>query len=452
MTAPAQPTTQLLDLPDGFDVAGLAGLADTEAMRERINLYLPGDSTHFQSCRITNLRQKTPSCCTICYELAREIDGEQSTTFVYARAFSPSEFADACRRARQSRWAESPDRLTVTPVNDLCAILYWFPNDERLDGLRRIVVAKKLQRILYGGFAEYPPDIWRVSDRSIRLKVLRYKPERRAVLHCRFRAVRKDDTERHERFVYLGLYEHERLISLTQSLQRVQDLAKSAKRWAPAKLIGVDNANAMVICDELKGRSFRDVLAKGNSEWATAECARAIAEMHATDGTVLPKRESIGAQLAVVADYLGRTVPERRKLIQELVQRLERADALHAQGQRVLVHGDLHPGQLIPTETKVGVVDFDRVHGGNPLEDLGNLSAQLWLGPPGGRHYDDDTVFSRFITEYSRASGVDAGPRALAEWAALALFRSAAVPLGRFEPNWRQRTHEILRKAEERLP
>ncbi len=448
----SQSTRPYLDLPDGFDLPGLPMLLDAEAMRERFNHSLPDGVRRFESCRITNLRQKTRTTSTICYELVRSTDGETLRQLAYIRAFANEEYRDALRRVGSSRWASTEDGLSITPLHDLAAIVYWFPNDERLNGLRRVVVPKKLQRLLYLHFAQYPAASWRVSDRSIRLKIIRYKPERRAVLRCRFRAQKIDGSERHERFVYLGLYERERLEDLAVNIARIRTFAVNAQHWTTAPLIGINDDDALVIWDELCGKPLRDLLCTAEYESAIDACAKAIAEMHGADGSSLPARETIESQLTDVSAYLLNTLPECRELITAIAHRLARTECLGKSEQRSIVHGDLHPGQLIVDGARVGIIDFDRARCGNPLEDLGNLRAQLWLGPPGKREYDPDAVFDRFLTAYTSSCTVDPNPRNLDEWVAFSLFRSAAVPLGRFEPNWRERARNILRESERLIP
>lgn len=445
----AQPTRSHLDLPDGFDVVGLSTLLDPDAMKERLNISLPRESARIASCRIVNLRQKTRTSCTVCYELTREMDAGVTREFAYARAFSREEFGDASRRAEQSRWALTTDNLSVTHVQDLCVIIYWFPNDERLDGLRRIVIPKKLQRLFYEHFSEYASETWRISDRSIRLQVLRYKPERRAVLRCRFRAQRKDDSERHERFVYLGLYETDRLADLTLVSSRIRQLSYSATLWAPANLIGVDKEDALMIWDELPGTTLRTALM--GSEWPAelTKCAKAVAQMHSADGSLLPPRDSIKAQTADVSSFLARVLPERVELIVDIAQRLERRIVATPAHRTAVVHGDLHPGQIILGQERVGLIDFDRSHAGDPLEDVGNLRAQLWLGPPDGIRYNPTLVCEAFLDAYAESN--DVSPRELDAWTGFSLFRSATVPLGRFQSDWRVRTSSILEEADRLL-
>lgn len=438
-----------IDQPDGFDVVGLSTLLDPERMQQRLNSCLPRESTRFESCRITNLRQKTPTSCTICYGLTRRLDDGVSSEFVYVRAFSSEEFHDADRRAQQSRWAMTAENLSVTPLHDLCAIIYWFPNDERLDGLRRIVIPKKLQRLFYEHFLEYPSETWRISDRSIRLQVLRYKPERRAVLRCRFRAQRKDDSERQERFVYLGLYESERLADLTLASTRIRELSDSAQLWVAANLIGVDKEDALMIWKELPGETLR-VRLTGN-DWAAdlTKCAKAVAEMHAADGSLLQPRDSIKAQTAAVRSFLASVLPERVELIDDIVERIERRVVSTPTSRTAVVHGDLHPGQMILGQEKVGLIDFDRSHAGDPLEDVGNLRAQLWLGPPEGVRYSPTLACETLLDAYAESN--DVTPRELDAWTGFSLFRSAAVPLGRFQSDWRIRTCSILEEADRLL-
>ena len=448
----APTTTQHVDVPDGFDIAGAPTLLDSTVMLDRINFCLPTGVTPFNGCRISNLRQKTPASCTIAYELIRGKSESASLTHTYVRAFSRGEYDNARRRALQSRWVASEESLTVTPLDDVHAILYWFPNDERLDGLRRIVIPKKLQRIFYDRLTEYPNSDWRISDRSIRLQVVRYKPERRAVLRCRFRAQRHDDADRHERFVYLGLYETERFARLWETTSTLTEIARYAHDWTPARTLALDQSDALIIFAELDGRPLRDMLGVDGWPDALERTARAVAEMHRADAHMFTETTGIRDQIGQVRGMLTRVAPECREIVDSLSSRLMQSDALKPSASLNLVHGDLHHGQLLIGEGKVGVIDFDRVHGGDALEDVGNFCAQLWLGPRDGRRWEFEPAREQFIDCYERARQARIDRARVSTWMALSLFRSALTPLGRFEASWRQRVRTILAEAQRVLP
>lgn len=446
MTTSTVPRNTAIDLPDGLNVHGLVSLLDVEKMSNRIRQCLPSGAVPLATCRITNLRFKTRSSVTISYELSSPSDegGGEATIPVYIRAFSTSEYADARRRSELSRWVPTSTGLTINHLDDLDAILYWFPNDERLDGLRHVVEARKLQRIFYRELKDYPASDWRISDHSIRLTLLRYKPERRAVFRCRFRAHRHDGITKQERFVFLGVYEQERFKMLWPLLNQAYGASRRAHLWLAPSPLGRSDEDGLIIIDELRGHSLRGVLAVGPSD-SLERVAQAIAELHqsAELGCSLAPVDP-GDSLTSAERLLGTLVSDARATVTSIATQLRTCMSMMSPPTNGFVHGDLHPGQLMLDDDRVGVVDFDRSHRGDPLEDVGNFRAQLWLGTPGGKQWDDQLCWQRFHDAYLRASALPIDESRIRMWTAYALFQSALTPLGRFEPDWRKRTHEIL--------
>src|SRR3989304_2159545 len=174
------------DLPDGIEVPGLPALLNPGGMCARINEQLPAGATPFEQCHIANLRFKTPANCLVSYTLLQRDpqSSEEKVTNLYARGFSKESFGPASAKALADRWVATEAGPSVTPLADLSAFLYWYPNDERLTGLRRVTVRKKLQREFHAHLPAYPPDEWRVSDRSIRLRLVRHQPTRPAGPSC----------------------------------------------------------------------------------------------------------------------------------------------------------------------------------------------------------------------------------------------------------------------------
>ena len=85
-----------------------------------------------------------------------------------------------------------------------------------------------------------------------------------------------------------------------------------------------------------------------------------------------------------------------------------------------LVHGDLHPAQMISGAGEA-IIDWDQAHAGDPEEDLGNLAAHLWWA-----RADSQQLWRAFVRGYADAGGtVDA--HRFATHARLSLLRVLAV-------------------------
>jgi aminoglycoside phosphotransferase (APT) family kinase protein len=86
-----------------------------------------------------------------------------------------------------------------------------------------------------------------------------------------------------------------------------------------------------------------------------------------------------------------------------------------------LVHGDLHPGQIVWRGAPV-ILDWERAGAGDPEEDLGNLAAHLhWRSGPGAAHW-----FAGLRASYQACGGRLSQPL-FEHYARLALVRVLAV-------------------------
>jgi aminoglycoside phosphotransferase (APT) family kinase protein len=94
-----------------------------------------------------------------------------------------------------------------------------------------------------------------------------------------------------------------------------------------------------------------------------------------------------------------------------------------------LVHGDFRLGNLIVGPDRIeAVLDWELVHLGDPLEDLGWLCARPWRfrgpGPVGGMgEYDD------LLAAYERESGTAVDGEELRWWEVFATLRWGVICL-----------------------
>ncbi len=445
-----------IDLPDGIAVPGLYALLDTREMLARINEQLPAGMKPFDRCRISTLRFKTLANCLVGYTLSQ--DDPQSPEAVvmnlYARGFPMEAFGPASAKAQADRWAASDAGPSVTVLPEVGAILYWYPNDERLAGLRRIVDRKKLQRAFHAHLPAYPQEEWRVSDRSIRLRLVRYKPERRAVLSCRFRAHRREGEHHEERVVYLGVYEPVRLAEIWRTHNELYACARETREWTVPQPMGLLPDDCVAVSEARSGEPLLVTLDKGRPDearQATALAAAAIAAFHRQKLTSLPVvgPEDLRTMISETTGMLCQVDSVHRELWEDTGQRLRSAADRTRSDRGLLVHGDLHPGQILLGEGVPALLDFDRSHQGDPVMDLGNFAAQLWVNwsQAGNGGLDVDDLTNGFIEAYSRAAESEVDRSLLRWWTAFALFRSALVPMGRFAYDWRHRAVATVEQA-----
>jgi aminoglycoside phosphotransferase (APT) family kinase protein len=143
-----------------------------------------------------------------------------------------------------------------------------------------------------------------------------------------------------------------------------------------------------------------------------AQCGEILARIHAIDASVVPGLESVepvGLLRELFDGY------EERSPAFELGLRWLEANR-PAVAAPTLVHGDFRNGNLMIGPDGVrAVLDWELVHVGDPMEDLGYLCARVWrfggAGPVGGFGAYED-----LFRGYEQAGGRPVDPEAVLWW------------------------------------
>lgn len=204
---------------------------------------------------------------------------------------------------------------------------------------------------------------------------------------------------------------------------------------ALAPLVGGAAPAGVVRLRALNGWSIRDLVAE---DWAAnipvltldrVGVALARFQVPAT-AVELPPAPPV-SEPAEWAALIGRAAPELASRLAAVAAALPAAPT---GGPEVLVHGDLHDGNVL-VGRRVGILDLDLLHTGSAATDVGNLAAYLVLRGlqlHWGRGWGRLTA-ARLIAAYSAAGGV-ASQTDIAAAGSRSLFRLAC--LYRFRRHW----------------
>ena len=210
-------------------------------------------------------------------------------------------------------------------------------------------------------------------------------------------------------------------------------LAAAVAKGVPApRVVAAGAAGGLdpgwLVVERLEGESIPRRILR-DPEWAiarealTAQCARALAAIHAIDPDAidgLPPRDPLEDPLAVL-DGLG----EVRPVIELGVRWLERNRS--ATTTRTTVHGDFRMGNLlVGAEGLRAILDWELAHAGDPVEDLGWLCARAWRFGGAG-HVGGVGDLSTLLDAYAAAGGEVVDPARLAWWEAYASIKWAVI-------------------------
>jgi len=439
-----------IPLPPDEILTGLPLLLDAAAVRQKLN----AADADIDGGRIFYLRYKPKTSCIAAYEFERQdatTGGKKTVTF-YAKGLMPNAYLLARAKAENHRWIEVPSGPSIVRFDEANALLFTFPNDTLLDGLRILEEPKKLQRFLYEHLSSYPSEKWRLSDKRLATELVRYKPERRAIFRSRTKAIHRKSEEKGKVEVYWRVYGENQGGEVFRRMEFLKkNLSQKDILTIPVPF-GYEPERQILLMEALAGQPLLELLSTDQAGTAVAKTAAALAHLHTLSDGQLPvwRAEDFLAEAAETARMLGALLPEEKNRFDHLLEKLKsRAPVPKLSGS--FVHGDFYYGQVLVGAEKVGFIDFDRSQSGYPLFDLGNFLAHLKLLELDGRLSHSEKLAEAFVDTYADAGGLESESMELHWWIALALFFLSVGPFRRLEPGWPEKTGRILSAVEELL-
>jgi Ser/Thr protein kinase RdoA (MazF antagonist) len=440
----------LRDIPLDESLPGLPRMMDPKAVVMILDEHLRGALGEIRDCNITYLRYKPATSCIIAYTLqcSREIIGRSSQFRIYAKVYADDDYQIAVEKSRSHRWVTVLDSDPVIALPEIRAVLYLFPNDSIIDGLRILSDPRKIIRILYENYDRFPEKDWRISDKMLRVETVRYKPERRAVLHCKSRVFNRRTGDRDRIRAYLRLYGDDRGADVFTLQRHLHRLSKNDGFKIP-KPIAYLHERRLLMMKDLRGQPLLGSLKGDESREAMVRTAKALACLHQAEIPDLPER-SIGSFLddaVSTCEMLGHIAPATARRAEEILSLLKKHKHLGKIHKSGFVHGDFYHGQVLLQLNSVSFIDFDRSHAGDPMVDLGNFCAHLRLLRLRGYLVDETGLERAFKKTYREASSKSLDEDWLAYWTAYGLYQLAVDPFRRLESGWRDSTESILQEC-----
>ncbi|HEX2069661.1 MAG TPA: phosphotransferase [Actinomycetota bacterium] len=383
----------------------------------------------------TYVRLKPGRGAIVGYELrGSDPDGEPVTLPAYARTF-----ADDHVRIIVDKWGGS--RPVATPLGPGFvllesgqAVLFMFPNDSQLRGLRKLErVRSELEELLS---EEFP-----VDRGTTTLTPIRYKPERRFIASA---SVGLRSGPNRSAF-FLRVFADAR----AERLAKLADVVRS--EGGPSLVprpFGAILRGRVFVEEQVEGEEYlAAVLAGGGDPGALAD---ALIRLH---GCAPAFVEPIGP--AALLDTLSGALEAASALdpgvataAKEVMDRL--AGLLPPVNESGLVHGDMALHNVLASPSGPVIVDLERARMGDPVQDVGKVVAHL--RDEAEQHPESRTRLREFeekvVEEYARTSDDGALERLPFFTAAALADRAAGSVLRRaLDHWWPSRPAELLELA-----
>ncbi len=436
-----------LRLPADPALPGLGALLDPARFAQAAASLLP-EGARIRDCRPVYVRYKPGTNAIAVHSL--QVDDRAEPILAHGKCHTAEDFAIAAAKAHEGR-ALQPDYGRHLAANESTqTLLFLFPHDQALDGLRFATTPKKIQRALYALDATLSEQTWRVSDSRMTITPVRFKPEKRAVLRIDSRARRRDGGEKRPVRVYARVDAGGDGDAVAALMDRLHGEFRGHLWLQTPQVIGRIAAESTTLVADLGGGP----LPKGSAGAISA--GGALAALHNASTTGLEVRDPAAALQAVSETLrgLGDVIPELAPEADAVLRLLEARVARVADAGRVgFVHGDFHPQQLLQRSEDIAVLDFDRSCAGDPAADLGNFRAHLiWQALQAG--LATHTARSRgdiFVSAYARAGGFTPPDAELAFWTAVGLAHLTPWPFRVLHPQWPNLTADLLAACREAL-
>ena len=429
-------------------IPGLATLLDPEGFAEAVRRHVPDIGTGTPT--LSYLRYKPGMNCLAAYRF----EGGAAPLDLYAKAHAHDGNVKLRKGARRELLGVVGAGRVLLAEHAI--VVRIFPNDHALKALARLADVDARRRL----FARVVPG--HPDARNGALRTLCYKPERRYVGRLETDA---------GALVALKFYTNEAFPRAHASASAF--VSRGTLRVARA--VGASERRGVLALEWLAGCSLESVLrdrAEDQRIDATLEhVGAALAELHRQDPqepqepeeprhaeepqrprgpqqpTLLPVRtldaevEALRALSAAVAALCPRLAQAAAALGRRLAAALaECAGAVRA------VHGDFYAKQVLLAGDRVGILDLDEAAWGDPAADLGLFIAHLERDAIEGRRLPGGGVeraAAALLAGYEREAGYRFG-RELAVRTAVGLMHLAPEPFRYHQPDWPERTEEIL--------
>jgi aminoglycoside phosphotransferase (APT) family kinase protein len=431
----------LREMPADPLIPGLPVVLHPDAVQEIAVRAVGQTELEVTGAAIDYLRYKPGTNCIVAYTLDWHHGpaGRSDKARLYAKAFTGDDFVQAELKVGGGHRLDAQPFPPVYADHETSTVIYFYPNDAELDGLRLIAEPKKIQRTLYEHIPYLPSGEWRISDRRLKLTTVRYKPEKRAVLRIDTRATHRTSGERRPLSVFLRTYADgrgARVHAIMESLHRQLSGQDKVCTPAPRGYIALRNT---LLMDGVAGTPLADRLAGEERDRALDQAATALARLHSAAVEAAPPcgTESLLEEAESTCAFLGRLVPDLAGELGELSARLKSAASRTAVCARTgFVHGDFHQGQLLLDGESTALLDFDRSYAGDVVADVGNFGAHMHLLERQGRIVDGAGAFARFTAAYERQAGLRLDDQHLKFWQTFGLLQLAVRPFRTLEPGW----------------
>ena len=440
------------NIPSDDKLTGLSLLLDLPQVKRVLENNLKELSTEITECRYVYVRYKPATNCIVAYTAKYVLrgTGQAQALMFYGKCYAQKDFVLAFDKVNTHEWEEDSILKPVISLPDVNVIFYVFPNDCQMKGLPTVCNARKIARILYDIDDFLSRSDWRISDKRLKIEVVRYKPEKRAVVKVASRAVNLADLTKRAFTIYLRTYSDDRGESIYHTMKDLYRSLNSHPEVKVPRALAYVNDKRFLLIEGLDGKSLVAVLHSTEKHGLIIKAAKALAVLHQLKDVKVSARSSkdLMTDARATGETVKQIVPEMAGIVRFILNKLEPLNTSDA-GERVgFVHGDFHCGQMLIQDNATAVLDFDCSFFGETLVDVGNFCAHLCILGRQNHWSNSPEVIDCFVTKYESAVHKKLDKERLKLWTAFGLLLFSVYPFRSMEPEWKSSVTDTVRECE----
>lgn len=441
------------NIPVDESLPGMRTLLDAGHIGNVIRKQLQTAGHELTACTIEYIRYKPSTNCLATYRVTyRDDQNEVLETVLWGKAFARADFAVATDKlkSRQKRMTNILAEGIV--LEGALIIIDDIANDMQLEGLQTIFDSRKLRRILYELVPDYPASQWRISHKRLTTSIIRFKPEKRAVVRIATIATNLASGEERDLIMFLRCYCDSRGENIFAVMQNLASGTAGLARACVPRPFAYLSEKRLLIVEGVNGLPLLDCLERPDGLTFLTRTAGALHELHNVKSGTLARRNrtDILADAQSAAAAIKGVLPIEVSTVNAVLKSIE--NGLVESASRIgFVHGDFHHDQVLFQPAKDILLDFDRSYRGDVSADVGNFCAHLRLLELEGRIKNAAAAEEQFIGGYEKCSGAAIDRTELKYWTALGILLRAIHPFRSLQPNWPEQMSKALGACRECL-
>ncbi len=395
----------------------------------------------FVSYEILYIRYKQSTSCVVTYKVdtVDKINGSKTENYYYAKAYSVDNYEPAKEKALGLHCKEKQADKNVIYFDKERIIFYPFSEDTELQSLDSLLDARKIRRVIYENDPYFQKDTYRISHKKMIYSIVRYKPEKRALIKLETECTQLETGNKETIRYYIKSDTSKRGEDVSRLLSTIA--LKIPEVIAP---IYFDNQKQFMIFKEIKADDVSSLIETPHFSKINKMTALLLSDIHSS-------KVDIGSFKDIKDDYkstayaLLEILPNAKNIVEDILSEIDTHLEKQINSQQVLLHGDVSYEQILYSEENICLLDFDRFSFGDPTEDIGNYIAHLVYKEIHSSKFDSSKYIAEFVSAYCQKSNDTINRNILTSWLAISLLQLSVKPFRLYENNWDEKILKTLK-------